>query len=216
MTARSPSGRLLFRDTHDRRVYLRLLAEEASRAGWAVLSYCQMTNHVHLLVQTPITNLGVGIKATHAAFAGFVNNKYAEHGHVFGQRFSNKLVHEDAHLFGSFRYIAWNPVKAGLCRAPVDWPWSAHAALAGSAPPQGPLAVEPALSFFGDDLARARAEYVRLTAADDEELLATLQKRHPDSWVKFAVADFGISVASIASALGVTTRTIYRRLAACR
>lgn len=195
-------------------MYLRLITEEAAHAGWRVLCYCQMTNHVHLLVQTPNPNLGMGIKRAHQAFAGFVNKKYAEHGHVFGQRFSNKLVRDDAHLRGCFRYVAWNPVKAGLCATPADWAWSAHGALAGSAPPHRLLALDSALSFFGDDPAEARAKYVRLTAAGDEALLAALSKKQPDAWVKSAVADFAIPVSAIASYLGVTTRTIYRRLAA--
>ena len=47
-----------------------------------------------------------------------------------------------------FRYIALNPVTAGLCAAPSAWAWSAHGALAGVRQPSSWLAVDEARSWF--------------------------------------------------------------------
>ena len=217
VTARTPSGRVLYRDDEDRRIYLRLLRKEAADYSWQVLTWCLMTNHVHLLVRTPSGNLGRGMKPLHEAFATFFNRKYDEHGHLFAQRFANKLVRDDAHLFGCFRYIARNPVAAGLCDSPVDWPWSAHAALAGSRPPLPPLDVGAALSYFGPDFAPARNAYLRLTAMDDRELLTALERRSRSGrWLSEAVDDFAIPVGAISAHLGVSRRRTYERLANAR
>ena len=191
---------------------MRLLAAEAGRCGWEVLTYCQMTNHIHLLLRTPEPNLGEGLKAAHEAFANFVNKKYDEHGHVFGHRFKNKLVRDDPHLFGCFRYIARNPTEAGLCRTVGEWPWSAHAALAGQQPPTPLLDLDAALAFFHEEREIAYGEYLRSAMADDWDLLTTLMRRRPRGWLVSAVEDYRVPIAVTAEYLGITERSVYRRL----
>lgn len=217
VTARSPSGRLLYRDSEDRRVYLRLLAGGAERAGWQVLSYCLMSNHIHVLVRTPDPNLGHGIKHAHETFATFVNQKYGEHGHVFGQRFANKLVRDETHLYGCFRYIARNPVAAGLCDAPDEWRWSAHAALMGEEEPHEVLDVAAAFGSLGAPRADARAKYSELTATPDRRLLTELSSKcDSDAWIRGAIDDYGVSIETIALHLAIKPRTAYERLAKAR
>src|SRR5215213_4572053 len=108
VTAKSPSGRLLFREASDRRRYLVLLAEQLRERAWELLTYCLMTNHLHLLVLTPQPDLGDGIKAIHERFAREMNRTYDGWGHLFGRRFHNEVVQTDAHLHGCLRYIARN------------------------------------------------------------------------------------------------------------
>ncbi len=172
-----------------------------------------MTNHIHLLVRTPKPNLGAGLKAAHETFANFINEKYREHGHLFGQRFENKLVRDDAHLLGCFRYIARNPVDAGLCASPSDWRWSAHGALTGATPAPKLLHIDAALSFLDEEPTAARAEYLRLTTTDDMQLLSALMRQKSSAWLRSAVDDFAIPISTIAEYLGVSARTVYRRLA---
>ena len=51
---------------------------------------------------------------------------------------------DEAHLCAAFRYVALNPVRAGLVAKAQDWPWSSvRAHLAGES--DGIVAVEPAL-----------------------------------------------------------------------
>ena len=40
-------------------------------------------------------------------------------------------MRDDEQLWTVAGYIAANPVEAGLCPSPEDWPWSSHAAVAG-------------------------------------------------------------------------------------
>ena len=56
-------------------------------------------------------------------------------GHVFQGRFENKLQRSDEQLWTTARYIARNPVEAGLCEAAAEWRWSSHrGVLEGTAP----------------------------------------------------------------------------------
>jgi REP element-mobilizing transposase RayT len=214
--ARTPSGRLLFRDDQDRRVYLRLFGEQVVERVWQVFSYCQMTNHLHLLLRTPEPNLSDGIKAVHEAFAMYVNRKYGEKGHLFGAPYRNKLVRTDQHFFGCLRYIARNPVAAGMCTTASDWQWGAHAALAGAAHAPTWLDVDAALQFFDEEPHAARIAYQELAAAGEHELLATLETPRSWAWLESAVDDFQVDISTIASYLGVARRTVYARLARAR
>jgi REP-associated tyrosine transposase len=62
LTTRGVDRRPIFVDDEDRRFFLRLLARVARVDGFVVHAYCLMTNHVHLLVETPRANLAHGMQ----------------------------------------------------------------------------------------------------------------------------------------------------------
>ena len=142
----------------DRRVYLRILSEEASRHEWQVFSYCLMPNHLHLLVRTPAANLSRGMGRLNTRYARSYNAAREVPGHVFQGCFKNELVESVRHLVAAFAYIALNPVEPGLCRHPIEWAWSAHGELTGRRPPSGALCSDP-LWVFGRDADSARRAY---------------------------------------------------------
>jgi len=133
--ARGNRRQELFRDDRDRRIYLETLGCVVRRCSWRCLAYCLMDNHVHLLVETPHPNLGEGMQRLHAPYAKKFNARHGTVGHVFQGRYGTKRIKDDVHLITALRYIARNPVEAGLCGAEGDWPWSSHTMLlAGTAP----------------------------------------------------------------------------------
>jgi hypothetical protein len=75
-------------------------------------------------------------EAPHWLYARTTNTRYGGKGHVFGARYSSTLIETDAHLQDAIRYVALNPVRAGLCVFPEDWPWSSHAEALGLRPSQ--------------------------------------------------------------------------------
>jgi putative transposase len=52
-----------------------------------------------------------------------------------------------------------NPVAAGLCRHPADWPWSSYRVTAEPGDDGQHLALDRLLPFFGRDEATARRRY---------------------------------------------------------
>jgi putative transposase len=159
--ARAVRRRKLFRDDIDRRAYLRLLAKVTRQQGWLCLGYCLMGNHMHLLIETPRANLGTGIQWLHGRYAEHFNRRHGTEGHVFQRRYDAVRMLSDAQLWVVARYIARNPVEAGLCREAAEWPWSSHASvLGGSSPPW--LARERLLEFLSSAAGDPRERYVEL------------------------------------------------------
>lgn len=148
VTARGNGRQTIFEDDHDRRAFLALLRRVIDRFGWRCLTYCLMDNHVHLLLRTPEPNLSRGMQQLKSAHAQAFNRRHQRVGHLFAGRYGAQLVQQDAHLLEVFRYVALNPVRAGMCVNASVWPWSAHAALAGFAAAPAFLHTEEAWSWF--------------------------------------------------------------------
>jgi putative transposase len=121
--ARGVAGTDIYRDDLDRQLYLRLLAEVTVRFEWNCLAHCLMTNHVHLLVETPRANLAEGMQGLHGTYAQKFNWRHERSGHLFQGRYGETRIKSDAHLHTATMYIVRNPVEAGLCASPSDWRW---------------------------------------------------------------------------------------------
>lgn len=126
--ARGNDKGLVYRDDSDRQTYLRLLARAVKLCRWRLLAFCLMPNHVHLLVETPETNLGKGMRWLHGLYGREFNDRHGRSGHVFQGRYGSVPIKTDEQLWWAAAYIAMNPVEAGLCDRPEEWGWSSHAA----------------------------------------------------------------------------------------
>jgi REP-associated tyrosine transposase len=133
--ARGIDGRRIYRDDVDRHVYLRMLGRVVRRLRWRVLAYCLMSNHLHLLVETPEANLGSGMQWLHGRYGQRYNERHGTAGHVFQGRYGAVRVTSDPQLVTVVDYIARNPVDAGLCERAEEWAWSSHAAIEDGAVP---------------------------------------------------------------------------------
>lgn len=144
---RGNGRRAIFRDDRDLETYLALLARVVVWKRWRCMAYCLMPNHVHLLIETPECNLGTGMQWLHGRYAQGFNERHGSNGHLFQGRYGAVRVTSDQHLWTVAAYIALNPVEAGLCEQPDEWPWSSHKATLG-APSPGWLDAERLLGYF--------------------------------------------------------------------
>ena len=119
----------IFDDNADRHLFLQGYADVVERHEWVPLTYCLMDNHVHLVIETPRPNLGDGCRDLLGLYARRRNGRQDELGHVFQGRFKSRVVVDDRYFAQLLRYVALNPVKAGLCSTAEGWAWSAHRAL---------------------------------------------------------------------------------------
>lgn len=126
VTARGNAQDVIFRDDLDYIEFVRGLAEEVSRHEWRCHSFCVMPNHYHLLLETPSPNLGAGMHRLNGGYARRFNARHRRVGHVFQGPYHAQLLRRDEHLFEVCRYIALNPVRAGLCADAAAWLWSSH------------------------------------------------------------------------------------------
>jgi putative transposase len=146
----------LFRSDEDRRFFLSRFQEVVARRLWTCHTYCLMTTHYHLLVMTPEPDLAAGMQRLNGDYASYFNDRYSEWGHVFAARYSSTLIQGDGHLLELVRYIALNPVRAGICRNPATWRWSSYPAALGVARPLPFLSLDYVQALFGKDLEQVR------------------------------------------------------------
>jgi putative transposase len=163
--ARGNGRQLIYLDDGDRSSYLAMLARVVGHREWRCLSYCLMDNHVHLLIETPLPNLAAGMQWLHGRFAELFNARHGRSGHLFQGRYGSVLMKSQAQVLMAVAYIARNPVAAGLCAGPADWPWSSHrAVVCGTGAPW--LDHERLLSYYdslGGDRYRRYEEAVALS-----------------------------------------------------
>lgn len=114
---------VIFRENDDRYMFLNLLRQQASE-DFKVYCYCLMTNHIHLLLESPC--LSQHIRRIATSYAMWFNNKYGRCGHLFQDRFKSEIIETENYLLQCFRYILQNPVKAGICQYPSQYSWNSY------------------------------------------------------------------------------------------
>jgi REP element-mobilizing transposase RayT len=89
-----------------------------------LFAWCVMSNHVHVLLMAAweLKEITQGIKGYTAYQINALQNA---RGRVFWQDESyDHWARDEAEMLRIIEYIENNPVAAGLCRQPQDWPWS--------------------------------------------------------------------------------------------
>ena len=124
VTQRGNRRETVFFSDLDYELYRDLLAQQCRKHGVAVWAYCVMPNHVHLiLVPDRAEALGRALGETHRRYSAVANARMRVTGHVFQSRFGSVVMDEE-HLMAAARYVALNPVRAGLAARAWDWRWS--------------------------------------------------------------------------------------------
>jgi putative transposase len=136
VTSRAARSLQLYRSDEDREMFLNILGISVHRADWDCIDYCLMGTHFHLIVQTPQPNLSAGMKRLNWLYSRTFNKRHGTKGHLFESRFTSTFIQTPEHLLNAVRYVALNPVEAGLCASAADWPWSGYRALAGLEEPR--------------------------------------------------------------------------------
>ena len=130
VTTRGNRGQSICLDDHDRFLFLRLLDRVVEDSGWSRFAWCLLTNHFHLIVRTPTESLASGMQRLNGNYARRFNERHSFHGHLFERRYDARFIDSERQFENAVRYVAFNPVKAGLCESPADWPWCSFSGIA--------------------------------------------------------------------------------------
>jgi putative transposase len=141
------------------------LDRAATRHRWDVLSWCFLHNHYHLIVRTPQGGFSDGFRVMNGTHARRTNLRHGRTDHLFRNRPRAYELASDAHLVSALLYVARNPVAAGVCADPGQWPHASYRALAGAVAPKAWLVADEVLGLFGGKPERARAEFARLVCS---------------------------------------------------
>jgi REP element-mobilizing transposase RayT len=155
---RGNNRQAVFRDDADRRVYLEKLRHYCAAKEVHLLCYCLVSNHVHLLVETPQGNLSKLMQAFQTSYTRYFNGRHGRTGHVFEQRYKALVVDRDSYLLQVSRYIHLNPVGAKAAKRPQDYRWSSYRAYLSDQGSRG-LRREVILGQFGGKAHQRMAKY---------------------------------------------------------
>jgi putative transposase len=161
VTSRGNAHESIFLDDGDRSRFLEILADVLKRFGWICHAYCLMTNHYHLLIETPDAGLSRGMQLLNGVYTQWFNRRHDRVGHLLQGRFKAILVEKESHLLALVRYVVLNPVRAKMVRSVRDWPWSSYRATAGQTEVPEFLTVDWVLSQLDPDRERAIRAYRR-------------------------------------------------------
>jgi REP element-mobilizing transposase RayT len=164
VTARGNRREAIVLDDDDRRRFVGRLADTVTLHRWRLHAWVLMTNHYHLLLETPEPNLSRGMQRLNAPYSQAFNARHGRVGHVLQGRYKSILVERETHLLELTRYVVLNPVRAGMTPAPGAFPWSSYGETAGDRPPACWLETSWTLRQFGGRLDTARRRYREFVA----------------------------------------------------
>jgi len=160
VTSRGDRREDIYQDDADREVWLSVLAQCCERFNWAIHAWCQMSNHYHLIIETPEGNLSAGMRQLNGVYTQLVNRRHGRVGHVFQGRYKGILVERDSYLLELARYVVLNPVRAGMVKHAGKWKWSSYHATIGTDTRPEWLHTDWLLGQFGAQRVRQVERYI--------------------------------------------------------
>lgn len=129
ITNRGNRQEIIFRENIDYIVYLGILKETLKfyeNDNYKLISYCLMSNHVHLLLKTGRKDPSFFMRRVNSMYARYFNSKYQYMGHLFQGRYFSNLINNVIELLEVSRYIHLNPVRAKMVDSPEKYMWSSY------------------------------------------------------------------------------------------
>ena len=115
---------VIYRDRADYATFATMLRSAGRRFEWRLLAYCLMPTHYHLVLEAHLEQLSRGMHRLNGSYAQQFNRKYNRVGHLFQSRFASRVVEDEGYLERLCVYVIGNPVRAGHCESPDEWPWT--------------------------------------------------------------------------------------------
>ena len=115
----------IFETNEEKNKYLKLINSEEKNLEIKILSYCVMSNHSHILINTQSTNdMATFMHKINTQYAVYYNKKHVRTGYVFKNRYKSQAIMSVNHLYRCIDYINENPIKAGICKDKSDYRFS--------------------------------------------------------------------------------------------
>lgn len=150
----------IVRDAEDYARLLRIVAYVTVKLGWELAMYVILSTHYHLVFRTIEPDIDLGMQVINGFYAQTFNRRYGRRGHLFGARYDARAIDTEAYALNVASYVPLNPVRAGLCELPEQWPWSSYGATIGLRPKPWFVTDDWLLQLFDDrDVERAQRRY---------------------------------------------------------
>lgn len=168
VTSRGNERQDIFRNDADRKRFLQILIQSVNIYSVKLYSYVLMSNHFHLLIETPKGNLAEFMRKFNITYTGYYNRCHNRVGHLYQGRYKSVLVDKNEYLSILSRYIHLNPVKIkAMAKMPekeklkylVHYPWSSLPGFISRRKRERYIDYAMVLGEYGGDTDKARKEY---------------------------------------------------------
>jgi len=185
----------IVRCDRDRTAYLQAWLDEALARGWVIHAGSLLDTHDHRLVETPGADLGAGMQRVLGGYARRFNQWHDLEGPVFTGRFWSKRMRSSDQLLTAGMYVDLNPVAAGLCRHPLEWPWGTYALTRGLDPRHiiRPIGTR-LLELLGATLEEGCARYRELLDAGIRRVRMSKPRTGIETWTSLADLTAGVEL----------------------
>lgn len=147
-----------FSDEELAATFVALLRSALGRDETAILAWCLLGNHYHLVVRQGPVPLSRPMKTLQQGVTRARNTRHRVFGPLWQGRFKAKEVVDERYLMQLIAYVHLNPVKAGLAAEAGGYRWSGHRDIVGRR--RDPMvAVDDVLLLYGETRRRALRGY---------------------------------------------------------
>ena len=168
---RGRRGDSIFVDENDYMAFIDILQESVGLWKVNIAAYCLMSNHYHLLIQTPKANLSRCMRHINGIYTQRFNKTHDCDGQLFRGRYKSILVDFDSYVLELVRYIHRNPVRAGIVDTMDKYHWSSHPGYLSDAKKWNWLYKDFVLSLFSPNKRERKREYrIFVSNIDRDEL----------------------------------------------
>lgn len=168
VTCRGNERQAIFRDDADRKRFLQILIQSHNIYTVKIYSYVLMSNHFHLLVETPLGNLAEFMRKFNITYTSYFNRRHNRVGHLYQGRYKSILVDKNEYLSVLSRYIHLNPVRIksmekvtvkDRIKHLIRYPWSSLRGFINNRKKEWYIDYAMVLGEYGGDTDKARKEY---------------------------------------------------------
>ena len=175
---RGRRGENIFSSPKDFRTFIELLKEGAEHWHVKISAYCLLSNHYHILIQTPLGNLSRFMRHLNGVYTQRYNRIHECDGQLFRGRYKAILVEEDSYLLELVRYIHRNPLKAGIVKDINQYEWSSHAGYLSEENQSAWLHKDFVLTMLSTDARQRLSTYQKFVNQEDsEEITSTFERK---------------------------------------
>ena len=121
----------IFFQAENYRFFLRRLREHLLPDHAAIIAYCLMPNHYHLLVRPKSVRFSECMQSFGTSYSKAINKRFDRVGPLFQARFQALHVDQESYLLHLSRYIHRNPLEADLVKRLEEWEFSSYLEYSG-------------------------------------------------------------------------------------
>lgn len=132
VTARGNERKRIYFNKNDYLKFREYIEDAEEKYGCLLHVYVFMTNHYHMILETPQANISKVMHFINGSYTNYINKKRDRSGHLFQGRYKALLIDRDNYLLELSRYIHLNPVRANIVDKPEEYINSSYRSYVGN------------------------------------------------------------------------------------